>query len=100
MELGESASKGAPRWQTSDPSLSSAWPGAAAMFVTVLVPGCLATVTAISHRGGYETKSNQIWSLLRDEAGEEVMERGGVGLESETDGKRCKELKREEGERE
>lgn len=49
------------------------------MFVAVLAPAALATVTAISRGRESETKSNQIGSLLGDELGDEVAERGGRG---------------------
>lgn len=44
------------------------------MFVAVLAPAALATVTAISRGRESETKSNQIGSLLGDELGDEVAE--------------------------
>lgn len=46
------------------------------MFVAVLAPAALATVTAISRGRESETKSNQIGSLLGDELGDEVAEGG------------------------
>lgn len=67
------------RGQTSDPSqLSTPGPRTTAVFVAVLAPAALATVTAISRGRESETKSNQIVSLLGDELGDEVAE-GGAG---------------------
>lgn len=61
--------------------MSTPGPRTTAVFVAVLAPAALATVTAISRGRESETKSNQIGSLLGDELGDEVADGGEVGTE-------------------
>lgn len=66
------------------------------MFVAVLAPAALATVTAISRGRESETKSNQIGSLLGDELGDEVAE-GGAGARVGTERKWGKDYHKKRG---